>query len=66
MKVNYVISATTAHELSKHIGTGEVILADSTEGSSKGKSTTSGIDMLAVIQLSNKHGRAECNRWGAY
>ena len=59
MKGNYIIIDTKAHKLNKNIGTGEVILVDSTEGSSKGraindKSITSGIVILAVIQLSNK------------
>ena len=62
MKDNYIIIATIAYELSKYIGPGEVISADSTEGSSKGravndKSTISGIAILDVIQLLNKNGR---------
>ena len=62
MKGNYAIIATTTHELSKYIGTGEVILVNNAEGSLKGravndKSTKSGILILAFIQLSNKNGR---------
>ena len=62
MKGNYAIVATTVHELSKYIGTGEVILVNSTEWSSKGrvindKSTILGIIILDVIQLLDRNGR---------
>ena len=65
MKCNYDIIATTTHELMKYFGAGEVILVDSTKGSSKDravndKSATSGIFILSVIQLSNKNIR---NGW---
>ena len=57
-----MLSLLLQHFLRKYVGTGKVILVDSTEGSSIGrlfndKSTTSRIVILAVIQLSHKNGR---------